>query len=717
MRLSLPRLAVSQGLAWRQVHWPSTLEPEQAIALLRQLSTDQFVPLLVIETEGSTSGVTHRVGVRPQSVARVEQLFTALISDSALTRAHRPPVGTAFRVVVTTRQRPLQVSDPERVTRALLAALTAAQRNERLMFQWVLGPSRPPRVVPASEVAGVEWWRGLLFGNRPLDAEERRALELKRGDHTFACIGRVGIAGATPARTRALAVTMLAALRTAEAPGVRVKLVKQPPHRLNEAVSPWLWPYSVNLLELLGLLGWPLGDKSLPGFSRDMSRWVRADERIRSYGRILGVATAPGERRDLGLSIEDARHHLHVIGPTGTGKSTLLANLALADIAAGRSVVVIEPKGDVVTDILKRVPPHAVDDVVVIDPSESLLPIGLNPLVGRNRNAELVADQVLAVFRGLSESWGPRLEVVMHAALLTLTRRSEASLCALPGLLTSPGVRARLRGGSDDLALDQFWGWFEALSPGEQQQVVAPVLTRLQPVLLRPTVRTMIGQLSPRFHVEEVFTKRKIVLVALRRGVIGPEAAALIGSLFVAELWQAVLARTAIEPERRQPVSVYADEFQDYVHLPTDMADALAQARGLGVALTLAHQHLAQLPGPLRAAVLANARSRVCFQLAGDDAQAMARLAGGRLEVQDFQRLPRFEAYAQLVTGGEVTEFTSLRTLPLASVSADADVVRDASRQRYGRPVEQVEAEIRSLLEGGEPEDRGAVGRRRRSER
>lgn len=716
MRLSLPRFSAPLGLAWRRVHWPNTLEPEQAVGLLRQLGTNHFMPLLVMETEGSAAGVVHRVGVRPQSVSCVEQLFAALIPDAALTASpERWPVGAAFRVVLTTRHRPLQVSDPERVTRALLAALTAAQKNERLVLQWLLGRSRPPRVVPATESVAVEWWRPLLSGERPLDAEERRALELKRGEHAFACVGRVGIAGATPARSRALAVAMLAALRTAEAPGVQVKLVKESPHRLNEASVPWLWLYSLNLLEVLGLLAWPLGDRSLPGFSRDVSRWFRADERIRSHGRILGVATAPGMRRELGLSIEDARHHLHVIGPTGTGKSTLLANLALADIAAGRSVVVIEPKGDVVTDILSRVPPHRIDDIVVIDPSESLLPIGLNPLVVRDRNAELVADQVLAVFRGLSESWGPRLEVVMHAALLTLARRGEASLCALPGLLTNPGVRARLRD-DDDLALDQFWGWFEALSPGEQQQVVAPVLTRLQPVLLRPTVRTMIGQPSPRFQIDDVFTKRRIVLVALRRGVVGPEAAALIGSLFVAELWQAVLARTTIAPERRHTVAVYADEFQDYVHLPTDMADALAQARGLGMALTLAHQHLAQLPGPLRAAVLANARSRVCFQLAGDDAQAMARLSGGRLEVQDFQRLPRFEAYAQLVASGEVTAYTSLRTLSLAAVSTDADVVREASRQRYGRPVGEIDAEIRSLLEG-EPEERGAVGRRRRSKR
>jgi hypothetical protein len=407
---------------------------------------------------------------------------------------------------------------------------------------------------------------------------------------------------------------------------------------------------------------------------------------------------------------------MQILGPTGVGKSTLATGLALADVAAGRSVVLIEPKGDVVSDILARIPRDRLDDVVVVDPAEPQLPIGLNPLLAHGRSAELIADQVLAVFRALSESWGPRLEVVMHAALLTLARRGDASLCALPALLTNPAVRTRLRAGEDDLALDQFWGWFEALSPGEQQQVVAPVLTRLQPVLLRPTVRTMVGQLQPRFRIEEVFTNRRIVLVALRRGAIGPEAAALIGSLFIAELWQAVLGRTAIAPERRHPVVVYADEFQDYVHLPTDMADALAQARGLGVGLTLAHQHLAQLPGTLRAAVLANARSRVCFQLAGDDAHTIARLSGGRLDAQDFQRLPRFEAYAQLVVGGEVTEFASLRTLPLPPTAVDPQLVREASRRRYGRPLDEVEAEIRHLLEG-EPEQPQAVGRRRRSER
>ncbi len=718
MRLDL--LRPRPQFAWREVHWPAELDPARAVALLRQIGTDHFVSLVALEVEATEDTITYRVGAPASAVARVEQLVAALISDAAITRTgERAQLSDVWRIVLTNRHRPLQVADPERVTRAVLAALTTARKGEHIALQWLLGRNRAPRPVAASTPASTvgPWWGSLAKGESDLDSERRRALESKRSDHAFACVGRVAVTATTPARTRAMAVAVLAALRTAEAPGIGVKLVKEPSGKFNEASPPWLWPYVLNVLELVGLLGWPLGDESLPGVPRDSSRWLRPDPRIQPNRRVLGVATAPGETRELGLSIEDARQHLHVIGPTGTGKSTLLANLALADIAAGRSVVVIEPKGDLVNDILARVPHERADDVVVLDPAETQLPVGLNPLASRGRSPELIADQVLAVFRGLSESWGPRLQVVLHAALLTLARRSDASLCALPALLTNPAVRRRLRAGSDDLALDHFWAWFQALSPAEQQQVVAPVLTRLQPVLLRSSVRTIVGQLQPRFRIEDIFTKRKVVLVALRRGVIGPEAAALLGSLFIAELWQAVLGRAAITPERRHPVIVYADEFQDYVHLPTDMADALAQSRSYGVGWVVAHQHLAQLPANLRAAVLANARSRVCFQVTADDANVMAKLAGDKLEPADFQRLRRYEAYARIVAGGEITDFASLRTLPLPPTTVDPQAVRELSRRRYGRPVDEVEAEIRQLLQGepnGEDDQLWTRGRRQR---
>src|SRR5206468_8882808 len=141
----------------------------------------------------------------------------------------------------------------------------------------------------------------------------------------------------------------------------------------------FLWPYELNVAELLPLLAWPLGKESLPGVPRDTARWLRPDERIRPRGRVFGRSNAPGDERLLGLGINDARHHLHVIGPTGVGKSTLLANLVLQDAAAGRSVIVVEPKGDLIEDVLARLPSERIDDVIILDPADKIAPVGLNP--------------------------------------------------------------------------------------------------------------------------------------------------------------------------------------------------------------------------------------------------------------------------------------------------------------------------------------------------
>jgi hypothetical protein len=395
MTLSLPSLARPRPLVWRQIHWPAELTIEQAESLLRQVGTDQQIPLMALEVEGTAGSITHRLGLPSSTVDRIKHLMESLAPGSAVTKADdRQPLSEFFRIVLTTRHRPLHSTDPERATRALLAALTSTRRNETVVLQWLLGPGRAPRTVHASEPVSPEWWRALGSGTSAVDPEQRRALELKRGSHAFACAGRVGISTPTPERTRALAVQILAALRTSEAPGIGVKLVKDRSDRFNNPTPPWFWPNTLNVSELVGLLGWPLGDKSLPGISRDQSRWLRPDPRVRSRTRVLGAPTAPGEHGGIGLSVDDARQHLHILGPTGTGKSTLLSSLALADIAAGRSVVVIEPKGDMIADILARIPAKRIDDVVVIDPSEAQLPIGLNPLVARGRSSELIADQV-----------------------------------------------------------------------------------------------------------------------------------------------------------------------------------------------------------------------------------------------------------------------------------------------------------------------------------
>ena len=203
-------------------------------------------------------------------------------------------------------------------------------------------------------------------------------------------------------------------------------------------------------------------------------------------------------------------HHLHLVGPTGTGKSTLLANLICQDIADDRAVVVIEPKGDLVDDVLARIPVERQDDVVLLDPNDTA-PVGLNPLVAHAQRPELVADRVLAVFKQMyGKNIGPRSADILYAGLLTLAQRGDASLVALPLLLTNPGFRRSLTAGiRDPLTLEPFWASYEAWSDGERATAIAPVMNKLRP-LLRPGLRGVLGQRHPRFDIRQVFTERKM---------------------------------------------------------------------------------------------------------------------------------------------------------------------------------------------------------------
>lgn len=308
---------------------------------------------------------------------------------------------------------------------------------------------------------------------------------------------------------------------------------------------------------------------------------------------------------------------------------------------------------------------------------------------------------------------GPRTQDILHASLLTLAGRNDVSLCALPVLLTNPQARHRLVGDiKDPVALEPFWAWYESISNAERQQAIAPVMNKLRAFLLRPRMRAVIGQTEPRFDMQTVFTERKVLLISLAKGLLGSEAAALLGSLVLARLWHTALGRITMPSHERLPVSVYIDEFQDYLHLPTDLAEILTQARGLGLSMTLANQHLSQLTADVRDAVLANARSRVCFQLPHKDAVVMAATSGGLLKSEDFERLGLYEVYVNLVAQGRVSGFASGRTLPAPEIRSVPESIRRQSREEYGRPLADIEADIASLIQPLPPN--APVGRRPR---
>ena len=389
----------------------------------------------------------------------------------------------------------------------------------------------------------------------------------------------------------------------------------------------------------------------------------------------------------------------------------------------------VDPKADLVNDILARIPPHRDKDVVVIDPSSST-PVGFNPLAFSKRsNPVLVADAILAVFQSVfAENWGIRSQDVISASLLTLAQVPGASLLMLPTMLTDEDFRRKITANiTDRVGLAPFWENFEAMKDSERRQEIAPVLNKLRQFLLRPGLRSVLGQSQPKFNLIDLFNKKKIVLVPLNKGLIGSESAKLLGSLIVGLTWTLALSRAALPPERRHITNVYIDELQDYLSLPTDLSDALAQARGLGVGLTMAHQFRAQVQPEVLAGIDANARNKIVFGLNAGDAKAMAAMAP-ELEPVDFMTLPRYEVYSTIMSEKRSTGWLSGRSLPPPPPTRDPKELRALSSATYGRPAKEVEEEyLRQLgYETGEndlpnsddsgPEDspNGPVGRRKK---
>ena len=699
------------SLVWQLLFFPQPLGETAALGLVRHWAAQRHAPQILLEARADRSGVEYLVGSQLRHAGQLKRQIESLIPGALVvpfTPEDRHPARVARRLVLTSRTRPLAPVDREQSVRSVLSAMTGLRPSESLTVQLVLGPRRRPTLPPSRPPrAGQSVTSRLVGGVAPEHPDARQALIRKLGEHGFRAVVRLAVDAPTEERRKSLLLGLASAVSTVEAASSSLRLASEQPHRVNAPPASWsLFTASqlLNVAEVSYLSAWPITERDdpLPGQPPKHPKPLRPTAAYATGERIIGMASAPGTGTPVGYSVIDSMRHTWMLGPNGTGKSTLLLNLIVQDIAAGRPVVVIEPK-DLVRDVLARIPKGRIDDVVLLDPLDEA-PVGINPLaraLGDRRSPDLVADTTFGLFEALyGESLGPRSSDILRYALGALALRDDASLVMLPLLLSNPGFRRSITQTAvkrDPIGAGSFWAWFDALSPEAASTVTAPLSNKLRP-LLTPTLRAVLGQTSPRFNVRQVLTENKILLVPLQVGVLGHSAAQLLAAAVLAELWQAIRERVAIPEDSRTPVQVYIDEVQDFLRLPTNLADALATARSLRAGFTLAHQYGAQLPKPMHDAVAANARSRICFQLSAPDARLMT--AGqSTLAPEDFMSLPAYAVYAQLVRDNTAQPWVSASTAPPPAETSDPGAVRRSSRERYGQPLDTVEAAFMALVD------------------
>ena len=623
----------------------------------------------------------------------------------------RPAIRAASELKLTSLSRPLAHERAESAVLALLAGLHPFARGEVVRLQWLLSGARA--VLPHTEDSG----------------EVARAVRAKHAAPVFSAVARIAVSAPTMARAINLQTRLVSALRVLDASGVSVARRLLPTSVIAarvyaRAVPITIWPMRLNTKEAVGLIGLPLGAMHIPGLPLGSARQLPPPDGMATRGLVLAESNFTGTTgRSLVLKAGDRLRHLHVLGPIGSGKSWLIANAALQDIERGDGLLLLDPKADLAEDVLARLSEDRAEDVIVLDPSATDAPVGFNVLqVGTSeQERELVVDHVVHVFAELwRSSWGPRTSDVLRNSLLTLTNTtapdgSAFTLCEVPELLLNPSFRRFVTTqASVPETVRSFWHAYEQMGDAERAQVIGPSMNKLRALTTRSALRLMLGQ-SAGIDLAEVIRNKRVVLVPLTKGTVGTETAHLLGSLLLASLWQITLGRAVVPAAKRHPFWAHLDEFQDVLRLgaATELTDMLAQARGLGLGLTLAHQYLDQLPKAVQAAVLGTVRSQVAFQLDHDDARTLEKRYAPALNAADLMGLDTHEVAIRACIDGNTRIPTTGKTRPLPEPVRDPRELAERSRRRYGVPRTEVEAALRSRIETGKTSS-GRIGRTRR---
>lgn len=402
------------------------------------------------------------------------------------------------------------------------------------------------------------------------------------------------------------------------------------------------------------------------------------------------------ERLVFGIKEKDRQGHMYIIGKTGTGKSTLMKNMIISDIRRGNGLALVDPHGDLAEEILNHVPEGRIGDVIYFNPVDMERPYAINLLEKVNPDSRhLVASGLISAFKKFwSESWGPRLEHILRNAILALLEYPQSTLLDMPRFLTDKGFRRQVLEFVENRQVKEYWLMeFEKYSAIFKSEAVSPVLNKVGQFLTSIPLRNLVGQKESSIDFRKIMDEKKILIVNLSKGKIGEDNCALLGSLITAKIQMAAMSRADISEKERKPFYLYVDEFHNFFSL--SLVDILSEARKYGLHMILAHQYIQQLDEKISAAIFGNVGTIISFRVGIEDARVLASEFALVLSETDFTNLPNHHIYLKLMIDGIASRpFSAITLNSPDSAEGLKDQIIEISRERYGRPREEVERDI-----------------------
>jgi len=451
----------------------------------------------------------------------------------------------------------------------------------------------------------------------------------------------------------------------------------------------------LNVEELAGLIHLPAAEVRADKFTRETVSTKAAPLVVQGNSTLLGLNQHRGKSVPVALNLKQRLQHMHVIGASGTGKSTLLLNLICQDLEHGHGLALLDPHGDLVDAVLARIPDARLNDVIFLDPSDDEYAVGINVLAAHTAlEKNLLASDLTSIFQRLSTSWGDQMTTVLGNSILAMLESPQiCTLADLRRFLVEPEFRRSFLKNVQDEHVVYYWQKEFPLLSGRPQ---GPILTRLDAFLRTKCLRHIVAQKTQGLDFANVLNNKKILLAKLSHGTIGVENASLLGSILIAKLNQAAFGRQQIPEAARHPYFLYLDEFHHFV--TPSMLPLLTGARKYGVGLILAHQELHQLErasSDIASAVVGNAATRICFRVAESDARKLAE-GYASFGAKDFVNLGRGEA---LVRVERASHDFSMSTNPEADVDAGTakqkrDYIVKWTRDQYSRKREDIDLEL-----------------------